>query len=59
MNTEPHNHHALFSPLLIWREKLKTSAVSYQILHCGLVLNLLRDLGHESWERSLLIMVQR
>lgn len=26
MNTEPHNHHALFSPLLIWREKLKTSA---------------------------------
>lgn len=50
MNTEPHNHHALFSPLLIWREKLKTSAVSYQILHCGLVLNLLGDLGHELGE---------
>lgn len=59
MDTEPHNHHALFSPLLIWREKLKTSAVSYQILHCGLVLNLLGDLGNENWESSLPIAVQR
>lgn len=54
MNTEPQNHHALFSPLLIWREKLKTSAG--ELPDCGLVLNLLGELG---WERSVLITVQR